>query len=477
MSDFFLEMSKNPNARKLVKTLGLPLPMPQNLRRARGPRERRPLQDQDLVFGAAAVNGFTGMLARCLASAGANPYLVGDDQLAAQFRDPGDAHGRPAMMLDLSSMKNRLRPHALVFDATAVRQTADLRGLYDFFHPLVYKLNRCGRVVVLGRSPASMDDAEAAASQAALEGFVRSVGKEIGKKGSTANLIYVDLGAEERVEPVLRFLLSARSAFVTGQPFRVSQQLPEAPEALWSQPLERKLALVTGAARGIGKATATLLAAEGAHVLCLDRPEDDALLSKVAREIDGTPLLVDISAADAAASIREAAQPHGGLDVLVHNAGITRDKTLGRMKQEWWDQVIDVNLSAVMCVTEGLLEEGLNDGGRIICLSSVAGIAGNMGQTNYAASKSGLIGYVRHLCGALAARGITINAVAPGFIETRMTAAVPLAIREGGRRLSSLGQGGQPRDVGELITFLSTPGAAGLTGNVIRACGGALIGA
>ena len=112
-----------------------------------------------------------------------------------------------------------------------------------------------------------------------------------------------------------------------------------------------------------------------------------------------------------------------------------------------------------------------------MCLSSVAGIAGNMGQTNYAASKAGIIGYVRKLSQQLAGRGITVNAVAPGFIETRLTAAIPMVIREAGRRLAALGQGGEPRDVAEVLTFLSTPGAAGLTGAIVRVCGGALIGA
>ncbi len=477
MSDFFLELSKNANARKMVKTLGLPLPMPQNLKRARGPREQRPLQDHDLVFGSAAVSPLTGFLARSLTAAGANPYLVGGDDLAAEFADPGDAHGRPAIKLDLSSIKNRLRPNALVYDASEVRTSADLRGLYDFFHPLMRKLGRCGRVVVLGRPPSEMDSPAGAAAQAALEGFTRSVGKEIGKKGSTANLVHVSAGAEQRVEAVLRFLLSARSAFVTQQPITVTAAVKDGAEPAWSQPLEARVALVTGAARGIGKATATLLAAEGAHVFCLDRPEDDALVSKVARELGGTPLLVDMGADDAPRVIAEAVAEKGGLDVLVHNAGVTRDKTLGRMKEEAWDLTLEVNLAGVLRVTEALLDGPFNDGGRIICLASIAGIGGNMGQTNYAASKAGLIGYVRHMAAPLAKRGITINAIAPGFIETRMTAVVPLPIKEGARRLASLGQGGQPVDVGQAITFLSTPGASGVTGNVIRVCGGALMGA
>jgi 3-oxoacyl-[acyl-carrier protein] reductase len=131
----------------------------------------------------------------------------------------------------------------------------------------------------------------------------------------------------------------------------------------------------------------------------------------------------------------------------------------------------------VVRITDALLEGPMHDAGRIILLSSVAGIAGNMGQTNYAASKAGIVGYVRKLAGDVGDRGITVNAIAPGFIETRLTAAIPVVIREVARRLSNLGQGGRPRDVGDAITFLSTPGAVGLTGNTLRVCGGALVGA
>ncbi|HTL35135.1 MAG TPA: SDR family oxidoreductase, partial [Kofleriaceae bacterium] len=156
----------------------------------------------------------------------------------------------------------------------------------------------------------------------------------------------------------------------------------------------------------------------------------------------------------------------------------TRDKTLANMKPELWDQAIGVNLASVVKITDELLKQNrLRDGGRIICLSSVAGIAGNVGQTNYAASKAGLIGYVRALAAEVAPRGITVNAIAPGFIETRMTAAIPFTIREAGRRLSALGQGGLPADVAEAVVFLAQPDAVGVTGAVLRVCGGALIGA
>ena len=133
--------------------------------------------------------------------------------------------------------------------------------------------------------------------------------------------------------------------------------------------------------------------------------------------------------------------------------------------------------SAIVRITDALMSGPMRDGGRIVLLSSVAGIAGNMGQTNYAASKSGVIGYMQQLSKAAAGRGITVNAIAPGFIETRLTDAIPVMIREVARRLSNLSQGGQPRDVGDAITFLSTPGSLGVTGQVLRVCGGALVGA
>jgi 3-oxoacyl-[acyl-carrier protein] reductase len=165
------------------------------------------------------------------------------------------------------------------------------------------------------------------------------------------------------------------------------------------------------------------------------------------------------------------------VDIVVHNAGITRDRTLGKMDASRWDLAVQVNLGGVIRITEALLQGPLRDHGRIILLSSVAGIAGNFGQTNYAASKSGVIGYTRALAPLVAGRGITVNAVAPGFVETRLTAAIPLATREAGRRLSSLTQGGAPVDIAEAITFLATPGASGLTGRVLRACGGSFLGA
>lgn len=314
-----------------------------------------------------------------------------------------------------------------------------------------------------------------AATQAALEGFVRSLAKEVGKRGATAQLLIVDDGAEARGAEALRYLLSPRSAFVSAQPIHVTTTAVGRGPWRGVRGLDGKVALVTGAARGIGEATARLLAAEGAHVVCLDRPDDDALVSaKVARDIGGSTLLVDITDPAAPKTIADALRTrHGGVDIVVHNAGVTRDKTIGKMSAELWEQAVDINLGAVTRITAALLPDVLRDGGRVVCLSSVAGIAGNVGQTNYAASKSGIIGYVRALAPALAPRGITVNAIAPGFIETRLTAAIPVMIREAGRRLSALGQGGLPEDVGQAITFLSQPAAVGITGQILSsACAG-----
>jgi 3-oxoacyl-[acyl-carrier protein] reductase len=478
MSDMLVDLSTKPWFRQAVKSLGLPLPTPQKLRRPKSPWVERPLQDRAVIVGAAKGGALDATLADMLPKAGADPHLVGVDAVNKAWLAAGEAYGRPPVLHPAGDAPEGVRAHALVLDATGVRDADDLRGLYDFFHPWLPRLGSNGRVLVLGRPPADQKNADVAGAQAALDGFVRSLAKEIGRKGATAHVVYVSEGAEAHLAPIARFLLSERSAFLTGQPWHVSAKVAAA-GGRPVRPLEGRTVLVTGAARGIGAATAHRLAAEGAHVVCLDRPGDEGPLSKVVHAIEGSMLTVDITDADAPAAIATALlDDFEGVDGVIHNAGITRDKTLARMKPEWWDQAVAVNLGAVMKINARLLEEGaVADGGRIVCLSSVAGIAGNVGQTNYAASKAGLVGYVRALAAQVADRDVTVNAVAPGFIETRLTAAMPAVNREVARRLSALGQGGLPADVAELLTFLVTPHAAGLTGQVFRACGGMFIGA
>ncbi len=474
MADWLIDISKNPQARSLIKTLGLPLPLPTPLDREKGAWSAHPLMERKVAIGAAKGAALLAAVSRSVAGAGADPYL--DDGVDdAAFREAGEAYGHPPR--PVTELQSGERVRALVFDASGVRDVAGLRALYDFFHPAIQRVDRSGRVVVLGRTAG--DSMESSMLAGALDGFVRSVAKEVGRKGATANLVLVEPEAESRLAPVLTFLLSARSAYVSGQPLSVTLRAKDmgANGAPPVRSLDRKVALVTGAARGIGNATARRLALEGAHVVCLDRPEDDGPTSQLAREIGGTPLPLDVTAPDAGEKLLAALGELGGADVIVHNAGITRDKTLARMKEAQWDQIMAVNLESVVRLTAAIEKKGLNSGGRLICLSSIAGLAGNMGQTNYAASKGGVAGFVRGLWPKLAPRGITVNAIAPGFIETRLTAAIPVAIREAGRRLSALGQGGQPEDVAQAITFLASPGAQGLTGQILRVCGGAFIGA
>jgi 3-oxoacyl-[acyl-carrier protein] reductase len=365
---------------------------------------------------------------------------------------------------------------ALVFDATGIADSTELVELQRFFYPAVGRLQRSGRVVVLGTPPAEAGSTRAHTAQRALEGFTRSLAKEIGAKGSTAQLVYVAKGAEDELDSTLRFLLSPRSAYVSGQVVRVGKGVTPQPQLDWERPLDGKTALVTGASRGIGAAIAATLSRDGAKVVGLDIPQAAEELRRVTEAIDGEALGLDITADDAPERIAE--HFADGVDVVVHNAGVTRDRTIAKMPEDRWEQVLEINLSSEERINDALLDgKLLAANGRIVCVSSMSGIAGNSGQTNYAASKAGVIGMVESLAPELAKRKATINAVAPGFIETKMTGAMPIGPREAGRRLSSLSQGGLPVDVAETIAWFASPASTGVNGNTVRVCGQSLLGA
>lgn len=363
---------------------------------------------------------------------------------------------------------------ALVFDASAVAESAQLVELQRFFHPNVRRVQVSGRVVVLGTPPAGLDPRRATA-QRALEGFTRSLGKEIGR-GIAVQLVYVEEGAEAQIDSTLRFLLSPRSAYVSGQVIRVGAAVAPVADFDWRRPLLGRRALVTGASRGIGEAIASTLHRDGAELVLLDVPALAEDLTKVAARLEARTIELDITAEDAPKRIADALGD--GIDVVVHNAGVTRDRTIAKMPEDRWTSLMEINLSSEERINDELLARGLlRENGRIVCVSSMSGIAGNSGQTNYATSKAGVIGMVQAMAPELARRGATINAVAPGFIETQMTAKMPIALREAGRRMNSMSQGGLPVDVAETIAWFAAPASAGVNGNVVRVCGQSLLGA
>ncbi|MFJ9059853.1 3-oxoacyl-ACP reductase [Streptomyces sp. NPDC102409] len=440
MADRYLHFTGTAPGRFLTRRLGLPQPAP--LRRW---TLETPSLDGPLLHLTAGDSAHTGTLGPVLAATG------------------------------LKVTHQAARPAAVVLDATGITTAAGLTDVHAALHPVVRSLAAGGRIVVLGTTP-SPDDHHQAAAQQALEGFVRSLGKEIGK-GTTAQLLRLAPGARAAsAESTLRFLLSPRSAYVSGQVVELTAGEPGV-VADWDAPLSGRTALVTGAARGIGASVASVLARDGAQVICLDVPQAEEELARTAARLGATALPLDITGPDAADRIAAAAPD--GLDILVHNAGITRDRRLANMPADRWSSVIDVNLDSVLRTTDALIGSGtLRRGGRIIATASIAGIAGNNGQTNYAASKAGIIGLVRSLAPRAAAdHGITVNAVAPGFIETKMTAAVPLFIREAGRRMNSLSQGGLPVDVAETTAWFAQPASGAVNGQVVRVCGQSLLGA
>jgi len=417
-------------------------------------------------------------------------YKPGDQPLAGTLLIGGEGRIveplRTALAEDYDVVSNNLGGRwadsfgGLVFDATGITEPAGLKGLYKFFTPLLRNLGPSGRIVVIGTTPDEISGHERIA-QRALEGFTRSLAKEL-RRGATVNLVHLSPDAKPAatgLESTVRFILSGKSAYVDGQVFRVGAA-DSAPPADWDKPLDGKVAIVTGAARGIGATIAEVFSRDGAKVVCIDIEGAAEPLGVTASKVGGTALTLDVTAEDAVDKITEhLREVHGGrADILVNNAGITRDKLLANMDESRWDSVVAVNLLAPLRLTEGLIDNGsLGEGGRVVGLSSMAGIAGNRGQTNYAATKAGMIGLTDALSEAYADKGITVNAVAPGFIETKMTEAIPLATREVGRRLNSLYQGGQPVDVAETIAYFASPASNAVTGNTIRVCGQAWLGA
>jgi 3-oxoacyl-[acyl-carrier protein] reductase len=239
------------------------------------------------------------------------------------------------------------------------------------------------------------------------------------------------------------------------------------PEAYAS--LEGKRALITGAARGIGRAIAAQLKSAGAEVLCCDLPGTSEN-EEVAREVGGLALYADVTKAD---EVEKLIADAGEIDILVNNAGITRDGLLARMSEEDWRAVIDVNLTSVFLMCHAAIRGMMKRrSGAIVNLSSVVGLHGNFGQTNYAASKAGIVGFTKSLAREAGTRGVRVNAVAPGYIETRLTDVLPDEVKQKMLESTSLGRFGRPEDIARAVHFLCSDEAAFITGEVLVVDGG-----
>ncbi|MDO5492124.1 MAG: 3-oxoacyl-ACP reductase [Nesterenkonia sp.] len=447
--DTYTELVNTPLGRRISGALGLP--QPSRLRR------HRP--------GAPVIDGPVALVGRSTVADRIGEVLLGWGLDVRRHPDPGE----------------RIAAVVACFDDVAA--PGDLSAPVMELSGLLRQVGPSGRVITVSRRPGATSDPAARAARQGVEGLTRSLAHEM-RRGATANGIQLaeDLDADAPgVAGALRFLLSGRSAYVSGQFLTVDTvngELPRRAEG-WDRPLAGQVAVVTGAARGIGAAITEVLRRDGAEIIAVDVPAAGEQLAATANRVRGTALQLDVTAQDAGERlVAHAAQHHGRLDIVVHNAGITRDKLLANMTPDRWDSVIAVNIESQLRINRALLASELFDHGpRIVSLASTSGIAGNRGQSNYAASKAGVMGMVSASQDLLGSRHGTINAVAPGFIETEMTAKIPPITRQVARRLSSLNQGGLPVDVAETIAFLASPSAGGTSGLTLRVCGQNLVGA
>jgi Dehydrogenases with different specificities (related to short-chain alcohol dehydrogenases) len=477
MPDRYLEFAQSAFGRRLATKVGLPVPP--RLRRDASPWSQTGLEGRRLLLGGAEGSALGAELVAAVAGTAA--------ELSVAVESPG----LPAIKRAARSCKITLHnpPAAdgrdldgLLFDATGLREPSELIQLHAFFHPRLRRLPPGARIVVLGAAVDPELDPTAQVCAMALDGFVRSLAKEVGRSGATANLLRVGAGAAAWLAGPLRFLLSDHGSYVDGQTRTPSAEcVGEATNRVCrrarrpTRPGHRRGARYRAGdcrragARGCGSHR---------HRSPRGRSRAGCRNGRIRWARSGARHHRPAAPAVLAREVRRL----GGVDILVHNAGITRDKLLRNMRRELWQQVMAVNLEALPRLTLPLLDAGsgqggLRQGGRVICISSIGGIAGNAGQTNYGASKAGVIGFVRALAPRMADLGGTINVVAPGFIETAMTDAMPALQREAGRRMTSLLQAGVPEDVAEAVAFLAMPAAGAINGQTLRVCGQHMVGA
>ena len=387
----------------------------------------------------------------------------------------------------------------VVYDASGIKTPKQLQQLQQFFSPLVKRMKPSGKILILTCADTGVNLAYSAA-QSAVIGFVKSLAKEV-RQGVCVNALSIGKVCKGHLLHAFEFFLSHKCAYVSGQTLYLDGHglNDDVADLKYTYPkptLNGKKILVTGAAGHIGQAICQVLLREGADLYCVDLPKKLAQLEHMANQINTirqnhhSPdaftnssrihiLPIDITESNASANLcQKIIQEVASLDGVVHNAGITDDKTLAKMSPLQWQAVMDTNLSAMVNLTQQMLNQSVfSDQARVVCISSIAGISGNFGQGNYAASKAGMIGFGKSLASVFALGHKRINVVAPGFIESTMTQKIPFALREAGRRMNAMNQGGLAIDVAEAVAWLMSPNADGFNGQVLRVCGQSVLGA
>ena len=483
-----IDWSLDPRVRGLLGRLPLPVKLPTPLQRAAEAPADVPLQGKralvtqlrdatDLAIalellrqGAALLTcdpkADPPMVAQVLQAGGRHEAWVGDlEPLLARAAARQDR--RPLLVVD--RLRGPQSGDGAVNDATDRLQQVG---------QAVCRAPSGSRWILLGDRSLAAEPAGRLLLAAAL-GCMRSVHKELGPAGSAAHRVVLDGAEPAAVAEALAFLLGPRSAFLTGLDLQLgpSRGDPSGQGA----PLQGKVALVTGAARGIGAAVALRLAQAGAEVWVNDVAQaEEAGAATVARlrQAGGQAHFIAADCADArgAAALANALRAGGRLDLLVHNAGITRDRTLKKLDLAAWRKVLAVDLGSMIAV-QNALDPLMDRGSSVVLMSSVMGIAGNFGQSNYTAAKAAVIELARLWSESWQDRGVRANAIAPGFILTEMTAHLPLMNKEMAKQLSSLLQPGLPVDVAELALFLGSAEGRALSGQLLRCDGGMFLGA
>ncbi len=368
---------------------------------------------------------------------------------------------------------------AILVDTRSFKSLTDLNKMYLDLNKCVGKLEDEGRILLISNTSTTKQNTPIeAAVQSSLIGFIKSLGKELGRKGSTVNLLQLENQAHAAsIQLCLEYFLSSKACYVSGQTLEIHSAKKLNKPAKIHKPYQKQTVLITGACGSIGQKVAETLSQRGATVLLVDLPSNNTPLKRLAQKTKGIALTVDLTKPNATGLIAETIQQElGQLNILIHSAGITKDRLFKNMPPTQWTEVIHVNLTAPITITDTLLSKNLiAKSGRVILISSIVGLSGNAGQTQYSASKAGLIGYMQALKTSTQKKQITINTIAPGFITSPMVKNIPAITREAAKRSNAFAQPGLPEDVAEAAALFAHPNAKGLNGRVLRVCGLAYI--